>query len=544
MRCPDRETWLDWSLGTLPPEQQRALALHREGCAHCRNPGDATGAATADDASSSAEEASAAGPRPLLRGTRVGRYVVLAPVGSGGMGVVYAASDPKLGRKVALKLVRADADVPGAARQQRLLQEAQALARLSHPHVVSVYDAGSYQVDQVFLAMELVDGGTLRDWLKDGHRSWRDIVQVFLQAGQGLAAAHAAGLVHRDFKPDNVLVGTDGRVRVTDFGLALLHASGEGEGAVTGSAGTVRLGSLVAGTPGYQAPEVLAGRPADARADQFSFCVTLYEALYGKRPFDQGADGPPRFPRDIQVPMRVRRVLLRGLALEPRERFPSLDALLLELGRDVGATQARRLGVAGVALAVLAAVGLYPYLRWRESRACAEAASLAGLWDGSRKEAAARAFAALSRPFAVEAWKRAEPLLNAYAGAWAAQVRDNCEATRVHATQPEEPYLQRVTCLERRRDELRALGDLLAQADEEVARRATQAVQSLSPVAQCGPGALSSSTATEDAAPELWAQVARARVLRSAGQYAQGMALAKDAAERAAPGSSLRAEAL
>ncbi len=536
MRCPDRETWLAWSLGALPPEQRRELALHREGCERCRNPGDATG----DDVSVSSGASSAVGARPLMRGTRVGRYVVLEPVGSGGMGVVYAASDPKLDRKVALKLVRADGDVPGAARQQRLLQEAQALARLSHPHVVSVYDAGSYLVDQVFLAMELVDGGTLRGWLKQGRRSWRDIVQVFLQAGRGLAAAHAAGLVHRDFKPDNVLLGTDGRARVTDFGLALLHVSAEGEGAAAPISGS----GHAAGTPGYQAPEVLAGRPADARTDQFSFCVALYEALYGQRPFDGGFKGPPVLPREVHVPSRVRRVLLRGLSLEPQERYPSLDALLHELGRDVGTTQARRLGAAGMALAVLTLVGLYPYLRWREVRACAGAASLDGLWDDTRREAAARAFAALSRPFAAEAWKRAAPLLDAYADAWAAQTRDNCEATHVHATQPEARYLQRVTCLERRRDELRALGDLLAQADEEVARRATQAVQSLSPVTQCGAGAVAPAGADEAATPALWAQVARARVLQAAGQYAQGMALAKDAAGQAAPGSSLQAEAL
>jgi tetratricopeptide (TPR) repeat protein/predicted Ser/Thr protein kinase len=484
-----------------------------------------------------------------MRGTRVGRYVVLEPVGSGGMGIVYAAYDPKLDRKVALKLVRTDADVPGTARQQRLLQEAQALARLSHPHVVSVYDAGSHLVDQVFLAMEFVDGGTLRDWLKEGGRSCRDTVQLFLQAGRGLAAAHAAGLVHRDFKPDNVLLGTDGRVRVTDFGLALLHADEGREGAesVRGSAVTVASGAPVAGTRGYQAPEVLAGRPADARADQFSFCVALYEALYGRRPFDDGFGGPPAPPRDVHVPTRVRRVLLRGLSLEPRERYPSLDALVHELARDVGATHARRLGIAGLVLAVLTGVGFFPYVRWREGRACAETASVTGLWDDTRRDAAAQAFAALSKPFATEAWKRAEPVLDAYAGAWAAQTRDNCEATRVHETQPEAQYHQRATCLERRRDELRALGDLLAQADEEVARRAMQAVQSLSPVTQCGPLAPTPTNPTRDAeasAPTLWAQVARARVLRGAGRYAQGMALAQEVVERAVPGSSLQAEAL
>ncbi|QSQ19504.1 tetratricopeptide repeat protein [Pyxidicoccus parkwayensis] len=537
MDCPDRETWQAWRLGMLPPETQRALASHREGCARCQALGQAPGTSTADDVSASAGSMSRPASRPLMRGTSVGRYVVLAPVGSGGMGVVYAAYDPKLDRKVALKLVRTDGDMPGAARQQRLLQEAQALARLSHPNVVSVHDAGSYLSDQVFLAMEFVDGGTLRDWLKDGPRSWRDTVQVFLQAGRGLAAAHAAGLVHRDFKPDNVLLGRDGRARVTDFGLALLHTEMERAGAE---------GIPVVGTRGYQAPEVLAGRPADARADQFSFCVALYEALHGRRPFDGGFDGVPALPRDLRVPARVRRVLRRGLSLEPGERYSSLDGLLQELTRSTGATHARRLGLTGVALAVLIIVGLFPYRRWRESRACAEAASLAGLWDDARREAASHAFTALERPFAADAWKRAEPLLEAYANAWAAQTRDNCEATHVRATQPEEEYRQRGTCLERRRDELRALGDLLAQTDDEVAGKVVQAVQSLSPVTQCGPGATPPSSTAEETRDTkmLWAQVARARVLRAAGRYAQGMALAKDAAERATPGSSLQAEAL
>jgi tetratricopeptide (TPR) repeat protein len=542
MNCPDMETWQAWRLGALPPETQRELALHREGCARCQSLGQ--GAPTADDVSATSGDLSRPASRPLMRGTSVGRYVVLEPVGSGGMGVVYAAYDPKLDRKVALKLVRTDADVPGAARQQRLLQEAQALARLSHPHVVSVHDAGSFLTDQVFLAMEFVGGGTLRDWLKESHRSWRDTLQVFLQAGRGLAAAHAAGLVHRDFKPDNVLLGTDGRVRVTDFGLALRDADGarEGSDAAMGSPG-----HTVAGTRGYQAPEVLAGKPADARADQFSFCVALYEALHGRRPFDEGFEGPPASPGEARVPARVRRVLRRGLSLEPAERYPSLDALLQELARDAGATHARRLAIAAVVLAVLTAVGLLPYTRWREARACAGAASLTGLWDDARRDAVSRAFAALGRPFATEAWRRAGPLLDAYASAWAAQTRDNCEATRVRATQGEEDYRLRDTCLERRRDELRALGDLLAQADDEVAGKVVQAVQSLSPVTQCGPGEAVLPRAADDGgatSKALWAQVARARVLRAAGRYAQGMALAKDAAERAAPGSSLQAEAL
>src|SRR3954453_18295126 len=156
---------------------------------------------------------------PLPRGSAVGRYVVLERIGSGGMGVVYAAYDPELDRKVALKLLRPDRAGAVGEAALRLQREAQAIARLSDPHVVAVYDAGTLG-EQVFVAMEFVEGRTLREWLKAEPRSWSEILKAFLAAGRGLAAAHDAGLVHRDFKPDNVLLGGDGRVKVADFGLA------------------------------------------------------------------------------------------------------------------------------------------------------------------------------------------------------------------------------------------------------------------------------------------------------------------------------------
>jgi hypothetical protein len=467
----------------------------------------------------------------------VGRYVVLEPVGAGGMGVVYAAYDPKLDRKVALKLVRPDRGgaQPADVRQLRLLREAQALARLAHPNVVSVHDTGSF-LDQVFLAMEFVDGGTVRDWLRASPRTWRETLHLFLQAGRGLAAAHAAGLVHRDFKPDNVLIGRDGRVKVTDFGLAA-DAPAPAPLPAVGSTGV----GLVPGTPGYQAPEVLAGGPADARGDQFAFCVSLHEALYGVRP---SGDGPPR---DTKVPAWVRRVLLRGLSAATGERYPSMDALLHELGRDPGAVRTRRLAVAAGAVAVLAAVGYSPYQRWREQRACAWQASPAGLWSDTDARAAATAFSALGRPFAAEAWERTRPVLDAYAAAWSEQVRDNCEATRVRGEQPEAQRQQRGACLERRRDELRALVDLLARADEEVVGNAVRAAKSLSPIAQCGPlpQAAPEPRETADAAgAELRAEAARLKVLSSAGRYAQGVEAAKALVAKLPPGSALHAEAL
>jgi serine/threonine protein kinase len=237
-------------------------------------------------------------PEPLARGTQVGRYVLLDAVGSGGMGVVYAAYDPELDRKVAIKLLRFDrlGSEAGERDRLRLQREAQAIARLSHPNVVHVYDVGTFG-DQVFVAMEFVAGRTLRQWAEEEPRPWREVVDRFALAGRGLAAAHAAGLIHRDFKPDNVLLGDDGRVRVVDFGLA--RPAGQQpapEGERTPSGGTLAHPltewGVVVGTPAYMAPEQLRGEASDERSDQLSFCVSLYETLYGERPFPGGSSSP------------------------------------------------------------------------------------------------------------------------------------------------------------------------------------------------------------------------------------------------------------
>src|SRR3954470_18376849 len=235
---------------------------------------------------------------PLPRGSAVGRYVVLERIGSGGMGVVYAAYDPELDRKVALKLFRPDRAGAAGEAALRLPREGQVRARLSGPHVVAVYDAGTFG-DQVFVAMELMEGRTLRQWLGEGKRGWREIVDVFVAAGRGLAAAHAAGLVHRDFKPDNVLLGTDGRVKVADFGLAAALGAGEEDLPAATRANMARAQlelsrspmspltrtGAVLGTPMFMAPEQHLGERADDRSDQFSFSVALYRALYGDWPF-------------------------------------------------------------------------------------------------------------------------------------------------------------------------------------------------------------------------------------------------------------------
>jgi len=227
-------------------------------------------------------------PRELVR---VGRFELRARLGAGGLGVVYAAHDPELDRDVAIKLLRRDD-------REQLLVEARAMAKLAHPNVVAVHEIGVHD-GRVFVAMERVVGATARMWLQTP-RGWRDIVSLYLQAGRGLASAHAAGIVHRDFKPDNVLVGDDGRARVTDFGLAA--PAGE-------------LGS--GGTPAYMPPERGAATPA---GDQYALAVSLHEALAG------GRDAEP--PPDSPVPRRIWRALARGKARDPAARWPSLDAML------------------------------------------------------------------------------------------------------------------------------------------------------------------------------------------------------------------------
>jgi len=281
-------------------------------------------------------------------GERIGRYLVLSRIGSGGMGVVLAAHDPELDRRVAIKLVQPS--VPAAVSERAhdmLRREAQAMARVDHPNVVTVHDVGSHG-GRLFIAMQLVPGVSLDVWLRGVRRRWRTALAICRDAGRGLAAAHRAGLVHRDVKPQNILVGEDGVARIADFGLAV---NGRAEPGVPG------------GTPAYMAPEQHRGGAADTRTDQFAFCVTAFEALWGVRPF--GGRTPEEIARAIErgrvrpvrrgrVPRRVRDGLLRGLAADPAARFPSMDALLVELevAPAPGERRAALLVAAGLSLGV------------------------------------------------------------------------------------------------------------------------------------------------------------------------------------------------
>jgi serine/threonine protein kinase len=263
----------------------------------------------------------------------IGRFQVHRKLGQGGMGIVYACQDPENARMVAIKWLHAREH---QALRTRFLREAEAMASLDHPNILRVFEIGEHG-GQPFTVMELIEGETLSTWLQGEERPLGSILDAFARAGAGLAAAHDEGLVHRDFKPDNVMVADDGRVVVMDFGLVRVTT-----GAAAGLAGDLTATGAILGTPGYMAPEQLLGEHADARADQFSFCVALWEALFHVRPFlGRGIVGltqailssEPRGDDRVVIPRGVRELLVRGLAAKPASRWPSMDELLAEFAR-------------------------------------------------------------------------------------------------------------------------------------------------------------------------------------------------------------------
>jgi serine/threonine-protein kinase len=422
----------------------------------------------------------------LTRGQRVGRYVVLETLGAGGMGVVYRAYDPDLDRHVALKLIspRSSGD---ATQESRLFREAQALARLSHENVVAVHDVGLHE-GRMFVAMELVPGQTLNKWLREAARSQREILSVFVAAGRGLAAAHDAGLVHRDFKPSNVIVGNDGRVRVLDFGLA--RATGElanERTSISPSSDTSLMLSspltadgVLVGTPHYMAPEQLREGGGSARSDQFCFCLTLWEALTGYRPFTGGnvkellerleSGKPDPSPGDARLPAWVRRILLRGLSPDPEQRYASMDALIVELRRDPMRRLKPLLVSAATALLAGALVATTMHVRRDRdalvSRCDAADAGIRELWNPAARARIARAFDAHGGPYGGEAMKRVDATLSSYVQDWGQISRDACLATWVRGTRSEALLDRQSMCLEKRRASFAALVHELGSANE------------------------------------------------------------------------------
>jgi tetratricopeptide (TPR) repeat protein len=456
------------------------------------NPGGSTVSWHPDDTPSDADGAA---PGPLLR--RVAQFVLLERLGAGGMGVVFAAFDEKLERKVAIKLVATGGGSERA--QQRLLREAQAQGRLSHPNVVTVYEVGTLPEGELFIAMELVKGDTLRAWQEAGPRAWPEIVAHYVAAGAGLAAAHRAGIVHRDFKPDNVLIGDDGRVRVADFGLAFaseVTPAPDLEQPRTSSRDSrpaLTVAGAVVGTPGYMAPEQFAGATVDARTDQFSFCVALYEALHGERPnadhaFASGARPPLRRSEpDPAYPRWLWDVVVRGLAHDPDARFPSMDALLVELTRSRARTRRRAL-VGGALLGVLVTAGVASaaLLGGRAPEPCPRpVGELAGVWDPLTKPRIHAALLATGAPFAAAVWTSTEAAFDRYATRWVDAQQAACAATHVRHVQSPELLDRRVECLAGRRRSLAAAAEVLQTRPAQAVAHAGEVLASLGDIDLC-----------------------------------------------------------
>ncbi|MBX7081003.1 MAG: serine/threonine-protein kinase [Nannocystaceae bacterium] len=495
------------------------------------------------------------GDDTVARGTAVGRYIVLGIAGHGGMGVVYRAYDPELQREVALKLLRGRGANKQAAAEARLRREAQAMARVSHPNVLPVYDVGAFD-GRVWLAMEFLAAETLSDWLERERRSPADIIAMFVQAGRGLAAAHAVGLIHRDFKPQNVLVGNDGRARVMDFGLARVAAaetdvpSDEMPGLVDDFDTQLTAAGSVVGTPRYMAPEQHYAQPMDARADQFSFCVALYEALYHVRAF--AGDNLPELAKrkhsgelaevtaDVDVPARVLAALKRGMAGKPDDRFETMDALLTELAPAPPRTRGRSLLVTAIATASIAGAAAVAIFATHD-RPCSDAdRKLVGVWDAERREAVAEAMRATGQAYAEDTLAAVESSLDRYASAWVEAHDAACAATRVYGEQSPALLDLRVACFDRLRAEMRALVDVLAEADTGVLQRAIRATDGLREVSDCDGNAEliavvpppADATAIETIA-EIEAEVAKGRALDSAGKAADAVVVLEPAVAQA-----------
>ena len=404
----------------------------------------------------------------------VGRFEISRRIGSGGMGSVYEARDPELDRRVAIKVLHPDAGAP-----DRLVEEGKAMARLNHPNVVTVHEVGRAD-GRIFVVMELVEGDTLRRWQQAREHSWGEIVQMYQSVGQGIAAAHRSGLVHCDLKPENVLVGDDGRPRVTDFGIARLHRpelrvtddghADEDEGERDLGKSSTRL----AGTPRYMSPEQYAGGVIDHRADQFGYCVMLWEALYGASPFaatsvaalaiaithgDIEAPPPGR-----AVPQWLRRICERGLSRDPADRWPDMPALLEALGKGRDRARRRRIGWGLAAAGVLVASG-YGAHQLRQNRIeqdCAtEGAAIEEIWGPEPAAEVRRGMLDVGGETAGDTADRVQRWLDERAGKWREVATDTCLARELTPTADAEAPERAAWCLADRKAELEMTVELL-----------------------------------------------------------------------------------
>ncbi len=456
---------------------------------------------------------------------------------------MYSAYDPVLDRKVALKFVRdqAGGSSGSTGAQTRLLREAQALAKLSHPNIVTVFDVGTYG-DEVFLAMEFLVGQTLKDWLTQTERSWQEIVDVMLDAGRGLAAAHNQGLVHRDVKPSNILVTDDGRVLVMDFGLVQAQTSGDGvpswsaviTGVSTALDSQLTAQGEVMGTPSYMSPEQHRGEGIGPTSDQFGFCVTFYEALYGVRPFGAPAladlrhavdTGTLQSPARSHGPRKLLDVVRRGLEVDPARRYPSMDGLLAVVRgfrrrRSRAWTLAVGVGMAGAVGAGVTWAGLAQ----PEVEPCTGAnLQLAAVWNDGLRDQVAAAFLGTQKSYAEVALGRVRSRLDGYAREWAEMHRDACEATTLRGEQSAEILDLRMGCLYGAKVSLAATAKVLAAADVGVVQKAHAVLSGLRPLERCDDvEALRSAVDPPTPAEKATVETIQAALAEAAAEYKAG----------------------
>ena len=576
MPCLDEDVLLEFVQGRLAALELARVHAHLDSCADCRR---LCALVSYTPASSAPSVGNASVPTESTKAVELahahgtfGRYFILGTLGYGGMGEVVLAYDPKLDRNVALKRPRLRAASLPAQARARLLREAQAMARLAHPNVLTVHDAGELD-GEVFISMEYVRGRTLRRWL-DEPRDWRETLAKFRAAGEGLAAAHRAGLIHRDFKPDNVLVDEDGRVRVTDFGLARAQAlpdegsePGPGHASPTTAWGdgpetrSTQTGALL-GTPGYIAPEALQDDLGPI-SDQFSFFVSLYEGLYGERPFEgrslmdqlqaaqRGELRPARPERG--VPKHLRRVLLVGLASNPSHRFASMEKALAALSR-VPSHPVRRWAIgAATALGFASIAAGAIWERGQPERQCRGSERfLEGTWDEAQRQKVRASFAATGVPQAELTFQSAARTLDRWAQTWIKTRTEACRATRVFGEQSIEIMDRKMRCLDRRWMDFDALVRQFSTAGAKLIPNAIKAVESLPDLYECASSAtLGGQDVPEDEAKrerldELGRKLAEARAKRLVEDAESGLRLAQEVEREAASLGlkTLRAEAL
>jgi tetratricopeptide (TPR) repeat protein len=504
-------------------------------------------------------------PFEVARGTAIGRYVALQRLGSGGMGVVWAAWDPELDREIAIKLL--GRRLAGPKARDRLLREAQAMARLAHPNIVAVHDVGVIDVggdSQVFVAMEYVRGQTLRKWERG--RPWREILDAYRQAAHGLAAAHEAGLVHRDFKPDNAMIDDQGRVRVMDFGLAAAYGGLDDDAERWGrgdllepdradfgverstsdllSTPITEVGAVI-GTPAFMGPEQLDGLGGGPGSDQFALCVSLWQALFGERPFPGDsiedllaairAGRLRRVPPDSEVPHELVAALTRGLAADPDARWPSMAELAERL--QPSAEQSSSWRVFGLLLGVFALVLAAFALRSQPADSCEQGHErLAGVWDEARAAAIEEALRGAGSHGAA-AWSRVHPAVDAWVDR---HLEVSAAACRTNDGLPEQLRVAQAVCLERGEGRLEAALEVLEHADAEVAAHALDLVLELPDPARCHDAewlaALDRRPAPTDleGARVVQRAIERATALGEAGRHRDALALLEPLRERAA----------